>query len=276
MSDVEVTPDWELTPAKAAKLMSVNRNRNLRRKYVAKLARDMEAGLWRDHSVIKVAILPDGSEVFIDGQHRAAAVMLTQIPIRVILIRGVDVADQEVTDTGVARTLGDILKLRGEHQTNALAGAIGWLWRDKQGTPMSDGLPSTSEALELLNYNPSLRDIPADMYRASRLLHVSMGMCMYFNFRMNEFDPEAADDFWRKLRFGHDLSETDPVGLLRDRLLRNAADRVAKMDRYLIAALFIKAWNAYIRGVPVQNLRWRRGGSAAETYPVMVGPDYGD
>ncbi len=276
MSDVEVISGWELTPARAAKLMAVNRNRNIRKKHVAKLARDIEAGLWRDYSVLKVAIMPDGSEVFIDGQHRAAAVILTGITIKVVLIRGVDVADQEVTDAGVRRTLSDTLQLRGEHQTNALAGAVGWLWRDQQGTLISDELPSVSEALDLLDKNPLIRDVPANMYQASRLMRLSLGMCMYFNFRMREYDQEAADDFWIKLRFGHNLSETDPVGLLRDRLLRNAASHVAKMDRYLISALIIKAWNAYIRGVPMVSLRWRRGGSATEQYPVMVGPDYGE
>lgn len=269
----QVIPDYELTPAMAAHLMLNNRNRSLRKKHVARLARDITAGRWRDYSVIKVANVPGKGEVMIDGQHRCAAVLLSERPIRVVLIKGLDIHDQDVTDTGITRSLGDVLRLKGEHNTAALAGALGWVWRRENKLYVSEMSPSVNEALELLEEHPKIRDTLGKVGETAKFLRISQGMSMALYYEMCQISQEAADDFWDKLRRGADLPDTDAIFLLRQRLLKNARNPSQNVDRHTVAALISKAWNHYIHGIPVKSkgLRWRRGGPAPEPFPLLEG-----
>lgn len=276
--EVQVIPDWELTPARAAKLMTANRNRKLRSRQVQAYSREMTAGRWRDYSLIKVAWVDGEGEVFIDGQHRAAAVIHSKVTIKVILVRNVDPEDQDVTDTGLRRKLTDILKLRGEPNYNLLAAAIGWYWR-RHGTGMtiSDVSPTINEAMELLAEHPDLRHINTDMADALKRFRVSVGMGMCLDYEMRQLaDEESVNVFWHRLRYGRDLPEDSSIALLRDRLTKNATARVHHLDRYMICALTIKAWNYYIQGMPMENLRWRRGGAKPEKFPLLVGSSDGE
>lgn len=271
--EVQVIPNWELTPARATQLMSANQNRNLRPKYVQMLAREIESGNFQDYSTIKVAWVDGEGEVFIDGQHRAAAVIHTGLPIKVILVKNVDVTDQYVTDMGVRRKLSDILKLQGEKNVNVLASVIAWRWRRENGLYLSDASPTIHEGLELLGKQGGLRIIHPDVMEACKMMHISSGMSLCLYYEMAGIDRDAADDFWRKLRYGDDIAPGDPILQLRNRLLNNALHRVQKLDRYTIAALVIKAWNFYITGQKTEFLKWRRIGAAPEKFPVLVGPD---
>jgi hypothetical protein len=270
--EVQVIADWELTPARATKLMTANRNRPLRKKVVQALARDIVAGNFRDYSTIKVAWVPGEGEVFIDGQHRAAAVIHTGLSIRVVLIKNVDMEDQEVTDTGIRRTLGDMLKLRGEHQSTLLAATLGWKWRRLNKAYLSDLSPSAHEAMEVLDEHPGLRKMNVDATDFARTMMISQGMCQALHYDMAIMSTEGADDFWHRCRYGTDLSADSSITLLRNRLLRNAHSKHTKLDRITTSALIIKAWNAYIKGRPMENLRWRRTGPQVEVYPEMQGP----
>jgi hypothetical protein len=267
--DVQVIADWDLTPARAAQLMTANRNRSLRAKIVQTYARDMTAGKWRDHSVIKVAWNETEGEIFIDGQHRAAAVIHSGVTIKVVLIKNLDPADQEVTDTGLRRKLSDTLKLRGVPNYNVVAAAVGWYWRRQNKLFISEYSPSISEGIAVLEEHPALNILPANVVEACRGLRVSLGMGVCFYYEMSLIDKDTADLFWEKLRYGEDLEEGHPILQLRARLTANAIDRTHKLDRYMIAALIIKAWNCFVTGERKSDLRWRRVGPGAEKFPVL-------
>lgn len=88
-------------------------------------------------------------------------------------------------------------------------------------------------------------------------------------FLTGRISPEDCDFFWRKLREGTDLDEGDPILVLRNTLLANAAQGPSR-GRYtapMLLALIIKAWNAYRAGERINQLRWRAGGSRPEPFP---------
>lgn len=262
----------KVDPERAKALLAGTRNRRLRNYYVAKLARDMEAGNWRPNSVIQIATTPDG-EVLIDGQHRMAAVISSNVPQEFIVACGLSLNDQLVIDTGRSRTLSDTLTLRGETNTQTLAAAIGWLWRRQRGVPASQSMPTMAEGLQVLHDNPALRQSLAPTRPACSSLRISGGLGCCLHYEMSKLDPESADDFWHKLHTGLDVHERHPIYLLRSRLEKNAISTVARIDTVMIHALIIKAWNVYLHGGELGSLRWGRGGANPEPFPAMEGPD---
>jgi len=107
----------ELTAELAQKWLSKNtHNRKLRNSDVERYARDMIAGLWRrTHQGIAF----DWNGIMIDGQHRCAALTLAQktlgdtkiLSITTEVTTGLDPAAQIVFDSGIARVVGDQLRL---------------------------------------------------------------------------------------------------------------------------------------------------------------------
>ena len=63
-----------------------------------------------------------------------------------------------------------------------------------------------------------------------------------------------ADDFFRKLATGENISRADAVFNLRKRLLEQSVSE--KLTRVAIAAMTIKAWNAMRSGKKGETLRW--------------------
>lgn len=262
----------KITPERAKELLATTRNRKVKPGHVARLARDMTSGNWRSNSVAHVATTPDG-EVMIDGQHRMMAVIASDTTVEMIVIYGESLHDQEVLDTGKARTLADTLTLRGEVNCNGLAAAIGWYWRRERGYYVSYPTLSIAEGLQVLSEHPALRQSLQPVRAVSRQMKVPAGLAACLHYEMTRIDPDSAADFWDKIDRGLDLHEHHPIYLLRGRLIANATATQAKVDTPVVQALIIKAWNAYIRGDDVRTLKWSRGGAHPEAFPELEMPE---
>lgn len=261
----------KIDPDRAKELLSTTRNRRLHPPHVARLARDITAGDWRPHSVIHIAETPDG-EVLIDGQHRMAAVVAAGMPAEFVVMRGLTLEDQQVIDTGRNRSLSDTLTLHGETNTSVLASAISWLWRRQRRAYLGNPAPTIAEGLKNLRDNPALRQSITPTRAACRTLRIPAGLGTCLHYEMARLDSESADDFWRKVGSAIGLHERHPIYLLRSRLEANAVSKITRLDTAMIHALIIKAWNAYLRGDEMGNLRWLRGGAKPEAFPELEGP----
>jgi hypothetical protein len=105
-----------ITPNLASEYLKVNTcNRPMRQSRVDQLAREMQAGQWGlTHQ--GVAFNCDGT--LLDGQHRLAAIVQANVPVRMVVTRGVRQEMQLFMDDHAKRTANDSLSLyRGEQIT---------------------------------------------------------------------------------------------------------------------------------------------------------------
>lgn len=253
-------------------LLSLNRhNRNLRQTHVQRLAADMANGDWLDGGVLMVAGDPwanDKDAALLDGQHRLAAVVKSNVTIEMVIIFGLALGDQDAVDTGLKRNLADVLALRGEKNSSQLATAVGWYWRRRNNNMRNSQTPTIAQGLAVLRENPDLRECMAPTRRACDLLRISRGMAACIYYEQLAIDAEDTAAFWDTLTTGLQ-AESNQIHLLRMRFEENAKASYKKLDVVAMAALIIKAWNYWREGKEISQLVWRRGGSAAEPFPEL-------
>lgn len=261
-----------LTPEKAAELLDRNpRNRRVSAKNYSMIKRAIERGEWElNGEAIKVAV--DG--FLLDGQHRCHAVIETGIPIETFLIEGLPNRTQDTMDTGKIRTLGNVLDIRGEKSATRLAAIVTSLhametFGLRAGVHTGRRDPVTvKERLDYLEQNPWIRDILEPLrgiQRASHYSGVAMLAPLYVTFA--NIDEEDAEFFWSRVRDGLELHEKSPIYVLRKTLRTISEDSRGERNTLYIAAITIKAWNAYRDGADVSQLRWRAGGAKPEAFP---------
>lgn len=238
----------EVTPDLAEKWLKQNtHNRSLRERTVLTYARDMEAGKWAENGeAIKFAT--DGT--LLDGQHRLTAVSLAAVPVRLLVITGLDNAAQETMDAGSRRTVGDALGLRGETNSSVLASVLKriWLWDNGDYKFNGNLQPTTAECVELLRQRPDVRrsaDIAVRVHQSFKYLPQSVTGTAHHLF--TRIEPATAVWFFQRLADGAELSAGHPILTLRTRVMNEAGDhRKTPQDRYM--AYLIRSWNAHREG----------------------------
>lgn len=253
-----------ISPALAKEWMLNNvRNRHLSKPLIEKYAGAMQRGEWVENGD---AIRFDIDGHLLDGQHRLMAVCLSGVAIRSLVLWDVAPTAQDTIDIGKRRRLGDVLAIRGESNAATLAAAIAQIWRFERGQETERGAPSPQQAITLLAKHPDLRaSIPVALRVYRRIwLRPGLGTALHYHFR--RIDSSDADDFFEKLAMGADLAEDSPILLLRRALQRERSKELG-LAEFHVAALVIKAWNAYRQNEPMRLLRWSPGGSRPEAFP---------
>ena len=125
-----------------------------------------------------------------------------------------------------------------------------------------------AELLTILEEEPGIRHGLAWMSRCQHLLNQSYVIGFYHLFA--SVDAALAERFFTGLADGDGLVKTDPVYILRERLIRNAKTKAKnRAQRLEVWAFMIKTWNAVRRGERGRRLHWVQSGHNAEEFPVM-------
>jgi hypothetical protein len=257
----------QVDPAVAAEWLGTTNthNRHLRRNVVMAYAADMSDGHWQfNGDTIKFA--DDGG--LLDGQHRLAAAIEADVTLPLLVVRGLARSAQETVDGGAKRTFSDVLKLRGEANSQTLAAITRRVTLWEAGARRSEiNVQSTNAQMSatLLKY-PWLRDItiPAKATAdGSRLTPSVTGLCWWL---FSRIDGDDNDAFMARLRDGQNLAKGEPVYELRQAIDRTRTGTGARSSVYL-AAITIKAWNAFREGRRVGIITYRPGGAHPEAYP---------
>jgi hypothetical protein len=260
-----------VTPELAAKWLERNdHNRSMVMSRVDAYANDMRRGDWRlNGEAIKIS--REGK--ILDGQHRLAAILEANVAIETLVITGLEPDDQETMDQGRARSLADVLKLRGEKYHNPLATAARALCLfelyGQVVQPAYVPAPTVPQASRTLSRNADLRESVAVAYGLRRPWMPSSHMGA-LHFLWATVDREAADDFLTKLSTGEALHRGHPIYALREQLMTAHMERETLPQRTQLA-LIIKAWNAYLAGDEIRRLQWTPGGPHAEAFPEISG-----
>jgi hypothetical protein len=265
-----------ITPAMATKYLELNQlpNRHLKEAHIHRLANDMYDGRWRCNGE---SIIFDTDGNILDGQHRLHAIVRSKTAIDTYIVHGMDPEVMSTLDRGSLRSMADILGMQGEINRTQLAAALSWLWSYEHGglqTYHNPVLKPTSGQMEdTLRRHPGIRASCPHAKHSALLLIVGLGTALHYLFAKK--DAHGADTFFATLGHGEQLSKTDGLYQLRERLSKNRMER-RKLPAVDIAALTIKAWNAHRTGTKVRLLRWRGGsdkgreGNTPEEFPAIL------
>jgi hypothetical protein len=100
-------------------------NRNVSLRQVDRHAEDMLAGRWMTNGQ---PIIFNAEGKLIDGRHRLSAVILANVAVAMLVVRGVAQEAFATMDSGRARTLADVLSIQGHKHNNVLAASARVVW----------------------------------------------------------------------------------------------------------------------------------------------------
>lgn len=111
-----------ITPKIAAQLLRTNvRNRRVKQGHVGRIAREITRGRFHLNGS---SIVIDEHGNIIDGQHRLLAIIEAGVAVYVVIVRGVAATVSDTIDSGIRRTAGDALTMRGGKNVTVTAAAI--------------------------------------------------------------------------------------------------------------------------------------------------------
>lgn len=248
----------KVTPALAEKILTANTfNRTLKAGRVERYARDMKAGRWRlNAETIKITTNGD----LLDGQHRLFAVIEAGVPIEMMIVEGLDPEVMPTIDTGAPRTMGDVLTIQGGKNTNVTASALRWLvWFHTKPLTMSGPLRTQvthQELLDAMPLYPTLGERVSEVVSRGKIgKFMPTSLMVFVYYEAYKIDPAKAGAFTMMLDTGVIDDAGNPVHTLREKLIQNRAAR-SKMPQLEVAALTVKAWNAFLRGRRLKIMRW--------------------
>jgi hypothetical protein len=253
-------------------------NRNLREPRVLGHSQVLQRGEWE---LTGDCLVFDEDGTLLNGQHRLSAVVVTGIPARFVILRGVPAKAQEVMDTGLSRTLGDQLQRRGVPYYTYVSSALFWLHRmaysEATGVAHYDSpsnRPSFRQLLSIYEANKELSDEAPRIGRHVNNLKVRAGATLAIYHRLKQLDAENIDEevdlFFDKLVTGAELKASDPIFRLREWCLEDAAKRATKgrAPDYRYVAYVITAWNKWRVGEPIRQLKWVYTPTTRMSWPV--------
>lgn len=242
-------------------------NRKIRQRAVDRYAADMANNTWR---FTGESVKLDDAGNILDGQHRLLACVQAGKSFQTLVITGVKGEAQANMDSGVPRSVADMLRWRGEIDAFALAGSIGMFYRWMLGeTGASRGLrPTNDQMADMLARNPGLREAVRIKGRFKELRIAPSAIAPVIHMILI-IEPELGEKFLAGLATGVNLGESDPAFMFR-RWALNRAIRRERTEPVVYMAMLIKSWNLWVMGKTVNQLVWRHGGENSELFPVML------
>lgn len=270
----------EITPSMATSWLDRGGlNRISTKNRVYKYANSIRRGEWR---LTGDSIKLDPSGNVIDGKHRLMAIVEAGMPIRSLVIRGVEAEVFPVLDSGKNRTPADIMGIAGYKNRVAIASAARALILieasgrlDPPGRREYEALTSHSALLKYAQEHP---EIVEGVELANKLrtygLSGGSGLLGTLFTLLLRVDAEQAETFADSLASGADLAVDSPILRYRNRLISDQRLPGTLEFREHLTALGIKAWNYWRAGETVKSLTFHAqrgvGTRGGEPFPVPV------
>lgn len=252
-----------ITPDLASWWLQMNtHNRPVNKAHVAMLADDMIKGRWTMNGE---PIQFDREGRVLNGQHRLHAIIKANIPVQILVVRGLQPIAQDTIDIGAPRRMSHILHLNGYTSVRNLAALAVADWRYTNRPDMTWGTtattPSKVEQLELVNANKTLY---AEAISQAQIAHKKANVAATAYAGLFVLVSRAGRlDSWESFH----AAVCDGVGLtsgdarLTFRNLSMRRQNVlsgASWSQQAMLGMGIKAFNFYTAGKPVQRLGFRR------------------
>lgn len=242
-----------LTPDKAQALLDNNAdNRKLSQTVVKRYANDIAAGRWVFNGE-PIIVADDGA--LNDGQHRCAAVVMANRPIKTFIVFGVPREARFSTDMGIARTAGSLLAMAGMKNSNEIARAAALLMQveatgELHVTPTGyDTRMFTKQAVvKFAQDNIDRLDYGLHFVSKSnwKPLAPQSVLTACFVFLTDTVGSNWAETFFRRLLDGANLDLNDPIYKARNRLMNERMG--GHVPPHRVFEIILRAWNAFRTG----------------------------
>jgi hypothetical protein len=269
----------KITPTMAENLLAsqVENQRKLGERQVCNLAKEMAEGRFKlscDAIVLIRGILGN-------GQHRLEAVRRTRKAQDFLVLRTDDDAMFDIIDCGKPRSIGDVLHGQGlvyTVQTSAIMRTV--LYYDcnaitashiqTQRTDLGNVVTRTNILSAVRENIDSLVEIVnfiKPMYEKTKIISITYTGSLLFKANKHG-NGELARLFIHDLYTGS-TGDDCPARVLREKLIKNITSK-AKLSKFYIFALLIKAYNSYLAGQKVTVFKMAEG----ESFPkIKAGKD---
>jgi hypothetical protein len=242
----------DIGPARAEELLKTYKvdYRKYRASYADGLARDMrvdpETGKshWNfDGSPVRI----DVENNLFDGQHRLNAIKLSDTTHRFLMVSGLPVEAYHTTDTGLARTYGDLLRMRGYANVQLRTAILKLISRWERGVSLDEGKRMTHAELDDLNdrhiseVNRAIEQFYSVRYR----IPATPAVVAFLWWLFRSIDVEKATEFMVGVAETENLKHGHPAYTLSKRLIHDMEVHHTRME---YVEMFIRAWNAFIQG----------------------------
>lgn len=253
-----------VTPEMALYLLKINtRNRPLRQSRVLYFVNQMVTGLWKFNGE---AIIIGKGNILLDGQHRLAAIVKSNMPQMMIIVEGIDPSTFDTIDTGFARTNADILATEGVKNytmvSSNISSYIGFCRNLTNTNTLKKSINLTKqEILAENNKCPEFwQDVATKAKTLDRTLKLIKGSVLggYIAFLTKEkkHSIEKVYSFFEQLHSGANI-ENETILLLREKLLKDLTGQY-KMTPTYKHALIVKTWNAFVSGKELKQMRYNQ------------------
>jgi len=248
-----------ITPDLAKKWLEKGmRNRSLIDARVRMIAADIIKNRYR---VTGDPIRLDTRGKLIDGQHRLAAVVLSNRSIGSYVAYDCDPKIIPVIDTGKNRTLSDVLKIKGYGHSPILSAIIRKVWQWENGRLVSSTAdssggkgqdkPSRQQELAIMKAHPELEHFAEIAQKSFFSQKPNLAFCYWVYSNRNR---KKAVEFFTKVATQEDMKKGDPAWLLIRKLQTLAKGHPRERGGYAMGLIF-RAMQAHLRGEKLENLR---------------------
>lgn len=268
----EVAEFIEVTPDLAQRWIGLNTaNRKLKPGNVAAFARDMSEGRWKTNGeAIKLAGPPFAPTKLLDGQNRLHAVLKAGVPVRMLVVFGVDAEAQGTMDSGARRTVADNLTIQGVKNAHIVSAAASLAFRVQMGKTNGGAIGVTNAALEeFIENNPDLQRSASVASQYANRADAPPSVVAYTHWILSRIDLGEATAFWRDAAEKVGLTAGDPVNALTHRLAQARRTREKVNPGSLVAAVY-RAWNYRREGKPMSKIQFSQNVDGSVTIPRLI------
>lgn len=237
-----------ITPATALEMLDRNPdNRPISAKTVAKLASDMQAGLWATNGE-SIVISKEG--LLNDGQHRLRAVAESGVAIDSVVTAGVARETRLTVDQGLIRSAGSILAISGVPYYNEMARAarLSLMFERVNGEGLGrEQISSSATVRRAMN---DTRIVDAVNYATSfnrKTLPMTMSQLAFWRWLCGNDERKVA--FLTQMASGEMIAHTDNAYIARARIMRE------KPSDKLRTEIFMRGLLAELNGESLARMR---------------------
>ena len=248
-----------VTPEMATAWLARNtHNRALKESVCSKYINYIHSREW---TVNGEGVIIDETDNLLDGQHRLEAICRSGIPIPLMVVYGVNKDAFSTLNTGVTRSLADLLHIHKEENEKTLAGMLRLIATDRQG-----GLPSgrgksrwSNQALRaILMEHPECRQcVKFTLPLCKRGIHPPTAVAFVF-WKISTKYPEEATPFFTRVLTQEGIVPNSAESVLNRWLVNNSnSGRGSYLVSFVYVAAWIKAFNAFVEGRAPHSIAWK-------------------
>lgn len=259
----------EITPELATEWLKKNIGNRTPKRERFLYAEMMKRGEWNEDNPQPICFDENGN--LIDGQNRLMAVIISDIPVKMYVAKGVSNSVKDVIDTGVKRIGADVLQMQGAENFTRISAYISMYLRVTEGafTGNTQAVAYPHKIKNEYNSRPQfwqdVHHVTEEYYRKSGGILPPAFIGVYY-ILFSEKDNDLAPQFFDKVLIGLNLNDqSDPCFKLRQALILNA-NSVRKLPTKTKAALMVKTWNAFSAGKKIGALKFAEG----EKFPSII------